>query len=118
MEDQEHFFELKQVLAELPENSSEMLLDERMVDKEAASCRIVRMYRKLPLHFHRCSDENVYVFRGRAIFQLGAEKKEISEGMFIHFPKGTQHAVLEILEEPLVTLTVDTHAGGRRHDVC
>ncbi len=79
-----------------------------MVDRDTASCRLVRIYKQLPLHFHRSSDENVYVLQGRAIFQLEKETREISEGMFVQFPKGARHAVLTILEEPLLTLTIDT----------
>ncbi len=80
-----------------------MLKDIRMVNEVNASCRLVRMYRKLPLHLHATSDENVFVFSGKAVFQLGDEKRIIGQGAFVQFPKGTPHAVLEILEEPLVT---------------
>ena len=104
----QHFFDLQQIANELPAIADDMLKDIRMVEGQAASCRLVRMYRQLPLHFHRTSDENVYVFSGRALFQLGEDRREISAGMFIQFPKGMHHAVLEILEEPLLTLTVDT----------
>ena len=48
------------------------------------------------------------MFQGRAISQLEEETREISAGMFVQFPKGAQHAVLEILKEPLLTLTIDT----------
>ena len=104
----QHFFDLQQVAKELPSGADDMLKDIRMVEGATASCRLVRMYRQLPLHFHKTSDENVYVFSGKGLFQLGEELREISAGMFIQFPKGMPHAVLEIYEEPLLTLTVDT----------
>lgn len=105
---QKQFFDLNELASQLPASSEDMLEDIRIINASSASCRLVRMYKQLPLHFHSTSDENVYVFQGRALFQLGAERREISAGMFIQFPRETPHAVLEILEEPLITLTVDT----------
>ncbi len=102
------FFDLREMALTFPSSAEEMLKDIRMTNASSASCRLVRMYKHLPLHFHTTSDENVYVFSGRAIFQVGTEQREISAGMFIHFPRRMPHAILQILEEPLLTLTVDT----------
>lgn len=103
-----HFFNLNEIASEFPATATDIMKDIRMAQGRSASCRLVRMYSQLPLHFHETSDENVYVVSGKAIFQLGEERREICAGMFIRFPRGTHHAVLEILEEPLLTLTVDT----------
>jgi mannose-6-phosphate isomerase-like protein (cupin superfamily) len=102
-----HFFKLSEVGISLPETAQSILRDARMVDEDDASCRLIRVYRPLPLHFHRCSTENVLILHGRAIFQLEAEVREISEGMFVHFPKNAVHGILEIRDHPLLILTID-----------
>ena len=52
LEDHQHFFDLNQLACEFPQAADDMLKDIRMVNEVKASCRLVRMYRKLPLHLH------------------------------------------------------------------
>ena len=105
----EQIFDIAQLAAALPEASETMLRDVRLVDREAASCRIFRTYRPVPLHFHVSCDEYLYVLQGRAMFQVGdAAAREVGPGMLIHFPKRTVHGLPAVTEEPFVMLAIDT----------
>ena len=107
--DAEAFFDIAQLAATLPQASDTMLRDLRLVDRDAASCRIFRTYRPVPLHFHVSCDEYLYVLQGRAMFQLGdAAPREVGPGTLIHFPKRTVHGMPALLEEPFVVLATDT----------
>ena len=102
-------FDIPKLAATLPETSDTMLRDLRLVDREAASCRIFRTYRPVAPHFHVSCDEYLYVLQGRAMFQIGGEEaREIGPGMLIHFPKRTVHGMPALIEEPFVVLAIDT----------
>lgn len=105
----EHLFDIAQLATALPDRSDTMLRDLRLVDREAASCRIFRTYCPVPLHFHVSCDEYLYVLKGRAMFQIGdAEPREVGPGMLISFPKSTAHGMPALIEEPFVVLAIDT----------
>ena len=107
--DAESFFDIAQLAATLPGTSDTMLRDLRLVDAAAASCRIFRTYRPVPMHFHVSCDEYLYVLQGRAMFVMGdAEPREVGLGVLIHFPKRTPHGMPSLLEEPFVVLAIDT----------
>lgn len=102
-------FDIPKLAATLPETSDTMLRDLRLVDREAASCRIFRTYRPVAPHFHVSCDEYLYVLQGRAMFQIGEEAAcEIGPGMLIHFPQRTVHSMPALIEEPFVVLAIDT----------
>lgn len=114
----DHFFDIATLAATLPEASDTMLRDLRLVEREAASCRIFRTYREVPMHFHTSCDEYLYVLQGRAVFRLSDEpERTIGPGELICFPKRTPHGVTQIVEHPFVVLAIDT---PRRppEDVC
>lgn len=86
-----------------------MLIDIRLTDEPAASSRIFRIYKPIPAHFHRTCDEYLLVLSGRARFQIGTEAPvELSSGQMQFFRRDVIHGFPEILEEPLVILSVDT----------
>ena len=106
---EEHLFDIVQLALTLPETSDTMLRDFRLVDREAASCRIFRTYRPVQPHYHLSCDEYLYVLQGRAMFQVGGNApREVGPGMLIHFPKGTVHGITALLDEPYVVLAIDT----------
>ena len=51
----------------------------------------------IALHYHALHSENIFVLSGRAKMQLGEDVFFIKKGMHVHIPKGTPHAVLDII---------------------
>lgn len=93
----------------LPETSDTMVADHRFTDDEAASARVFRVYRPTPPHTHATCDEYLYALSGRCMMRFGEEDPvEIGPGKLVFFKRGIVHSVPEILEEPVVFLSVDT----------
>lgn len=104
----EHFFDIAALAATLPDTSDTMLRDLRLVDREAASCRIFRVYRPAPLHFHTCSDEYLYVLQGRAVMTVEGETRAVGPGELLHFQRNAVHGTPAVLEHPFIVLAIDT----------
>lgn len=87
-----------------------MLLDRYLVDREHASARVFRVYRGTPPHYHRNCDEFLFVLSGRGTFWIGDETNSgaFEPGHFLFFERGVIHALPELLEEPVVFLSLDT----------
>lgn len=101
-------FDLSAMAAALPAEAETMLVDMRLTDEPAASCRLFRVYTTVPAHYHTTCDEYLMVVTGRASFFIGDRPPfEAAPGQLIFFRKGTVHGI-SILEEPLVFLAVDT----------
>ncbi|SEC04269.1 cupin domain-containing protein [Terriglobus roseus] len=105
---QGHFFDISALTATLPATAETMLRDIRLTDEVAASCRIFRVYRPAPLHFHTACDEYLYVLQGRGRIQIQDEVREVGPGDLIHFKVRVVHGTPEILEHPFVFLAIDT----------
>ena len=102
-------FDIGALAASLPAAAETMMADLRLTDEEAASCRIFRVYRPVPAHFHRCSDEYLLVLSGSAEIVIGEEPAHVLRpGELMFFRRGTVHAMPRILEEPYVVLAIDT----------
>ena len=103
------FFDIAALARTLPETAETMLTDLRLTDERDASCRIFRVYRAVPAHYHTCSDAYLYVLTGRAEIQIeGSKLRVIGPGELIFFKKNTVHAMPRILEEPYTVLAIDT----------
>ena len=101
-------FDIDVLAAALPSSATTMLVDARLTDEEAASCRLFRVYTTVPAHYHSTCDEYLMVVKGRASFFIGAQPPfEAGPGQLIFFRKGTVHGIA-ILQEPLVFLAIDT----------
>ncbi len=95
--------------ATLPDTAATMLTDLRLTDEPAASCRIFRVYRPVPAHFHRSCDEYLYVLSGSAEILIGSDSPSILHpGDLVFFRKETPHALPRILEAPFTVLAIDT----------
>lgn len=103
-------FDIAQVAASLPASADTLLVDQYLTNRPQASARVFRVYRGTPPHYHATCDEYLYVFSGRGTFWMGdpSTKAEFGPGQLMFFQKGTIHALPDILEEPLVFLSVDT----------
>jgi mannose-6-phosphate isomerase-like protein (cupin superfamily) len=102
-------FEIPEIMAGFPDHAESLLLDEYLVDREAASARVFRVYRGTPAHYHAGSDEYLYVLSGRGTFWMESAENggEFSPGSFLFFKKGTVHALPDIFEHPVVFLSLD-----------
>lgn len=102
-------FDLLELVAALPDHAKTLLVDRYLVDRESASARIFRVYTGTPAHFHRGSDEYLYVLSGRGTFWMedAAKRQTFSPGTFLFFEKNTVHALPTIVEGPVVFLAID-----------
>ena len=103
-------FDIAQVAATFPASAETLLVDQYLTNRPEASARVFRVYRPTPPHYHATCDEYLYVFSGRGTFWLGnpSTKAEFRPGQLLFFQKGTIHAMPDLLEEPIVFLSVDT----------
>ena len=103
-------FDIAEVASSLPETAATLLVDRYLTDRPAASARVFRVYKPTPPHYHAMCDEYLYVFSGRGTFWMedAANKAEFGPGELLFFKRGTVHALPDILEEPLVFLSIDT----------
>jgi mannose-6-phosphate isomerase-like protein (cupin superfamily) len=103
------YFDIQKIAAALPESAESMLVDTRLTDEPAASCRVFRVFRPVPAHYHATCDEYLYLLSGKALFSTGSEApRELGTGQLIFFQKGVVHTTHQILEEPLIFLAIDT----------
>ncbi len=109
MTTEKKFFDIARLAATLPETAETMLTDIRLTDETAASCRIFRVYRSVPAHYHTSCDEYLYVLTGRAEIAIANDApRAIGPGELVFFKKNTIHALPQILEHPFTVLAVDT----------
>ena len=103
-------FDIAEVAATFPPSAETLLVDQYLTNRPEASARVFRVYRPTPPHYHATCDEYLYVFSGRGTFWMGdpATKAEFRPGQLLFFQKGTIHAMPDLLEEPIVFLSVDT----------
>lgn len=103
-------FDLNEIARAFPAHAQSLLLDRYLVDREAASARVFRVYRGTPPHYHLKCDEFLYVLSGRGTFWIGdaANGGAFEPGHFLFFERGVVHALPELTEEPVVFLSVDT----------
>jgi mannose-6-phosphate isomerase-like protein (cupin superfamily) len=101
-------FNLEEIIRRFPATAETMLVDTRLTDEQEASCRVSRIYRNVPPHYHATCDEYLLVLRGRGTIFIGDSPPfKVSPGQLVFFKKGMVHG-LTILEEPFVFLSVDT----------
>ena len=103
-------FDIARIAASLPETATTLLVDRYLTDREAASARVFRVYKPTPPHYHAMCDEYLYVFCGRGTFWMEDEsaKAEFGPGELLFFRRGVIHALPDIIEAPLVFLSIDT----------
>ncbi len=58
------------------------------------------------LHRHENNCEALYVLSGRANFMLDGREEEVGPGCCHYCPKGSQHTVKNIYDEPLIMIAV------------
>jgi mannose-6-phosphate isomerase-like protein (cupin superfamily) len=102
-------FKPHEIAKTFPESADTLLLDTYLTSEESASARVFRVYRGTPPHYHAHSDEYLYVLSGRGTFWMDhpANQAEFDPGDLLFFKKTVVHALPQILEGPVVFLSVD-----------
>jgi mannose-6-phosphate isomerase-like protein (cupin superfamily) len=102
--------DIAEVAATLPEQAETLLVDHHLTNRPEASSGVFRVYNGTPSHYHATCDEYLFVFSGRGTFWMGdpATQAEFRPGQSLFFQKGTVHALPDILEEPVIFLSIDT----------
>lgn len=102
-------FDIAAVAATFPATAETLLLDRYLTDTPHASARVFRVYQPTPPHYHVNSDEYLYVFSGRGTFWMEdvASLAEFGPGQLLFFRRGIVHALPDMLEGPIVFLSVD-----------
>lgn len=103
-------FKPQEVGATLPNTSDKLLVDKYLVDTEAASSRVFRVFQPMKPHHHNQCDEYLYVLSGRGTFWMEDPKSEadFGPGDLLYFKKTTVHSLPKLIEEPIVFLSFDT----------
>jgi mannose-6-phosphate isomerase-like protein (cupin superfamily) len=103
-------FDLNEIARSFPATAETLLLDTYLTNEQAASARVFRVYRGTPPHYHATCDEYLYVLSGKGTFWMDnvANGGAFEPGHFLFFKRGTVHALPEIIEGPVVFLSVDT----------
>jgi mannose-6-phosphate isomerase-like protein (cupin superfamily) len=103
-------FDVTAIAASFPPTASTLLIDRYLTNRQVASARVFRVYKPTPPHYHATCDEYLFVLSGRGTFWMedASTQAEFVPGNLLFFERGTVHALPDILEEPLVFLSVDT----------
>jgi mannose-6-phosphate isomerase-like protein (cupin superfamily) len=103
-------FDVTAIAASFPPTASTLLIDRYLTNRTAASARIFRVYKPTPPHYHATCDEYLFVLSGRGTFWMEdpTTKAEFAPGNLLFFERGTVHALPDLLEEPVMFLSVDT----------
>src|SRR6476620_728110 len=103
-------FDIAEIAAAFPAAAKTRLRDRYLTDTPQASARVFRGYRPTPAHYHEGSDEYLYVFSGRGTFWMedAASLAEFGPGQLLYFRRGIVHALPDMIETPIVFLSIDT----------
>jgi mannose-6-phosphate isomerase-like protein (cupin superfamily) len=103
-------FDIAEIAASFPAAAKTLLLDRYLTDTPHASARVFRVYKPTPAHYHAGSDEYLYVFQGRGTFWMDdpATQAEFGPGQLLYFRRGIVHALPDMIEPPIVFLSIDT----------
>src|SRR5882762_1422191 len=103
-------FDLNEIAKSFPATAETLLVDTYLTNEPEASARVFRVHRGTPPHYHATCDEYLYVFSGRGTFWMkdASTKAEFAPGQLLFFERGTVHAMPELIEEPVIFLSIDT----------
>ena len=103
-------FDLNEIAKSFPETAETLLVDTYLTNEQAASACVFRIYRGTPPHYHATCDEYLYVLSGKGTFWMdnSANGGTFAPGHFLFFKRGAVHALPDIVEGPVVFLSVDT----------
>ena len=103
--------DLTDLLAQLDQNPigpGEELRITKLVESPEMSGLLVQVRGSLAPHYHKQTQEVVYLLRGEGLFQLGAERVPIKTGAVMRIPPGQVHTFTNQGPDPAVFFVVTT----------
>jgi mannose-6-phosphate isomerase-like protein (cupin superfamily) len=103
--------DLNDLVAQLERNPigpDEEMRITRLVESPDLSGLLVQVRGSLPPHFHKHTQEIVYLLRGEGVFQLGADRIPIRTGAVMRIPAGLVHTFTNLGPAPAVFFVVTT----------
>jgi quercetin dioxygenase-like cupin family protein len=109
--------DLTDLLAQLERNpigSDEALRITKLVESHEMSGLLVQVRGSMPPHFHKLTQEVVYMLNGEGLLQLGADPIPIKAGAVVRIPAGTVHTFTNTGPAPAVFFVVTTPRWDER----
>lgn len=103
--------------AQLERNSigpNEAVRITRLVDSSDMSGLLVQVRSSMPPHYHKLTQEVVYMLRGEGLFQLGSERYPVKAGAVMRIPTGQTHTFTNQGQAPAVFFVVTTPRWDER----
>ena len=100
--------DLQALLDQNPVAPGEAVRITRLVDSPDMSGILVQVRSSMPPHFHKLTQEVVYMLRGEGILQLGTERIPITTGAVVRIPAGIVHTFTNQSPAPAVFFVVTT----------
>lgn len=91
-----------------PISSDEELRITKLVESPEMSGLLVQVRGSLPPHFHKHTQEIVYLILGEGVFQLGADRMPVRTGAVMRIPAGLVHTFTNSGQIPAVFFVVTT----------
>lgn len=80
-------------------NDYSMILPRTMTDRVESEFVKVKKASKTPKHVHNDLEQIYYVLKGKALLEIGRQKKMVGKGMIAYIPRNAWHRITAV--EPL-----------------
>jgi len=100
--------DLQAQLERNPIGPGEELRITKLVESHEMSGLLVQVRGSLPPHFHKLTQEVIYMLRGEGLLQVGADRIPIKAGAVVRIPAGTVHTFTNTGPAPAVFFVVTT----------
>lgn len=100
--------DLQAQLERSPIGPGEELRITRLVESHEMSGLLVQVRGSLPPHFHKLTQEVVYLLNGEGLLRVGADRIPIKAGAVVRIPAGTVHTFTNTGPAPAVFFVVTT----------
>ncbi len=100
--------DLQALLERNPIGPGEAVRITKLVESPDMSGILVQVRSAMPPHFHKLTQEVVYMLRGEGLFQLGNERYPVKAGAVMRIPAGQIHTFTNQGSAPAVFFVVTT----------
>lgn len=103
---QRNLADLREQLDRNPIGSTEELRITPLIEDQESSALLVQVRTALPPHFHRHTQEILYLLQGEGIFRLDSERIPVRTGSVVRVPPGQVHTFAPLGQTPAVFFVV------------